>query len=264
MTRYQRGQIQWGMEKEDIVGRADSSTPERAATRIWPTSAAPKGPCMCGKIQLPHPILFPRAGVIEIYPITNSDLGSAESAGLSMIPHSFIINSAGELTWPASTTPSTSSRCESTPDRDRQRPPDGQRLRQRSSASTRQATTAAVQTGFSELYTLVNYTDQLLQYEIAQNNTMICYLDKIAQQTCALLNEAALQTAAQQAMRDGPPRSQAALRAGQPGRRGRATPPRGSKGTDREVLPTAGAGAAVQVRAVQAASATAPERRRDE
>lgn len=64
-----------------------------------------------------------------------------------------------------------------------------------------QATTAAVQTGFSELYSLVNYTDQLLQYEIAQNNTIICYLGKIAQQTCALLNEAALQTAAQQAMR---------------------------------------------------------------
>ena len=32
--------------------------------------------------------------------------------------------------------------------------------------------------------------------------TKICYLDKIAQQTCALVNEAALQTAAQQAMRD--------------------------------------------------------------
>ena len=65
-----------------------------------------------------------------------------------------------------------------------------------------QATTAAVQTGFSELYSLLNYTDQLLLYEIAQNNTIICYLAKIAQQTCALLNEAALQTAAQQAMRE--------------------------------------------------------------
>lgn len=65
-----------------------------------------------------------------------------------------------------------------------------------------QATTAAVQTGFGELYTLVNYTDQLLQFEIAQNFTIICYLGKIAQQTCALLNEAALQTAAQRAMRE--------------------------------------------------------------
>ena len=124
-----------------------------------------------------------------------------------------------------------------------------------------QATTAAVQTGFSELYSLVNYTDQLLQYEIAQNNTIICYLGKIAQQTCALLNEAALQTAAQQAMRDGHPRSQAALRAGQPGRSGRATPPRRAKGTGREVLSTTGAGAAMQVPEVRRAR-PAPERRR--
>lgn len=65
-----------------------------------------------------------------------------------------------------------------------------------------QATTQAVQTGFGELYSLVNYTDQLLEFQIAQNNTIICYLGKIAQQTCALLNEAALQTAAQQAMRE--------------------------------------------------------------
>jgi hypothetical protein len=65
-----------------------------------------------------------------------------------------------------------------------------------------QATTAAVQAGFSGLYTLVNQTNQVLQYEIAQTATKICYLDKIAQQTCALVNEAALQTAAQQAMRD--------------------------------------------------------------
>ena len=65
-----------------------------------------------------------------------------------------------------------------------------------------QATTAAVQAGFSQLDSLLNYTDQLLKYEIAQNDTIICYLTKIAQQTCALLNEAALQTAAQQAMRE--------------------------------------------------------------
>ena len=64
-----------------------------------------------------------------------------------------------------------------------------------------QATTAAVQSGFSQLYTIANYTNQLLLYEIQQNDTMICYLEKIARQTCALLNEAALQTAAQQAMR---------------------------------------------------------------
>jgi hypothetical protein len=64
-----------------------------------------------------------------------------------------------------------------------------------------QATTAAVQAGFSQLYTIANYTNQLLLYQIQQNDTMVCYLEKITRQTCALLNEAALQTAAQQAMR---------------------------------------------------------------
>jgi hypothetical protein len=61
--------------------------------------------------------------------------------------------------------------------------------------------TTAIQTGFSQLYTIANYTNQLLLYEIQQNDTMVCYLEKITRQTCALLNEAALQTAAQQAMR---------------------------------------------------------------
>ena len=65
-----------------------------------------------------------------------------------------------------------------------------------------QATTAAVQAGFSQLYTIANYTNQLLLYQIQQNDTMVCYLEKITRQTCALLNEAALQTAAQQAMRE--------------------------------------------------------------
>jgi paraquat-inducible protein B len=65
-----------------------------------------------------------------------------------------------------------------------------------------QATTAAVQTGFGQLYTIANYTNQLLLYQIQQNDTMVCYLEKISRQTCALLNEAALQTAAQQAMRE--------------------------------------------------------------
>jgi hypothetical protein len=65
-----------------------------------------------------------------------------------------------------------------------------------------QATTAAVQAGFSQLYAIANYTNQLLLYQIQQNDTMVCYLEKITRQTCALLNEAALQTTAQQAMRE--------------------------------------------------------------
>src|ERR1700744_4119998 len=61
-----------------------------------------------------------------------------------------------------------------------------------------QATTQAVQTGFGGLDSLVNYTNELLSYQIDQNNTIMCYLAKIAQQPCALWNEATLQTAAQQ------------------------------------------------------------------
>ena len=112
-----------------------------------------------------------------------------------------------------------------------------------------QATTAAVQTGFSELYSLVNYTDQLLQYEIAQNNTIICYLGKIAQQTCALLNEAALQTAAQQAMREDLHDLKQLYELANPAQRSSSTASRNSRLRSR-VLPTAGAGAPVQVREV--------------
>lgn len=65
-----------------------------------------------------------------------------------------------------------------------------------------QATTTAVENGFAQLGTLVGYTNQLLAHEIQQNDTIICNLTKIAQQTCELVNYAALQTAAQQAMRE--------------------------------------------------------------
>jgi hypothetical protein len=64
-----------------------------------------------------------------------------------------------------------------------------------------EATTAAVENGFTQLSGLVGYTNQLLTYEIQQNDTIICNLTKIARQTCELVNQAALQTAAQQAMR---------------------------------------------------------------
>lgn len=79
-TRYRRGQIQWGMENDDIVGRAVI----RAEPGVYTHLAyfrGPDGPCMCGKVQLPHPIRFPRAGVIEVYPITNSDLRLLKAQG---------------------------------------------------------------------------------------------------------------------------------------------------------------------------------------
>jgi hypothetical protein len=65
-----------------------------------------------------------------------------------------------------------------------------------------QQTTAAVQTGFSQLDNLVTFTNQLLEFEIAQNQTIICILEKISKQTCELVNQATLQTAAQEAMRE--------------------------------------------------------------
>jgi hypothetical protein len=79
-TRYQRGQIQWGMEEGAIVGRAVIHAEAGRYTHLA-YFRGPEGPCMCGKIQLPHPILFPRAGVIEIYPITNADLGLLKAQG---------------------------------------------------------------------------------------------------------------------------------------------------------------------------------------
>jgi hypothetical protein len=64
-----------------------------------------------------------------------------------------------------------------------------------------QAGTAATEAGFAQLSNLVGFTNQLLGYEIEQNQTIICNLEKIAKQTCELVNQAALQTTAQEAMR---------------------------------------------------------------
>jgi microcompartment protein CcmL/EutN len=64
-----------------------------------------------------------------------------------------------------------------------------------------QAGTAATEAGFSQMASLVGFTNQLLGYEIEQNHTIICNLEKIAKQTCELVNQAVLQTAAQEAMR---------------------------------------------------------------
>ena len=51
--------------------------------------------------------------------------------------------------------------------------------------------------GFSQLVTLGQYTNQALYQNDLQNDTMICLLEHISKNTCALLNEAAIQTAAQ-------------------------------------------------------------------
>ena len=45
--------------------------------------------------------------------------------------------------------------------------------------------------GFSQLVTLGQYTNQALYQNDLQNDTMICLLEHISKNTCALLNEAA-------------------------------------------------------------------------
>jgi hypothetical protein len=61
--------------------------------------------------------------------------------------------------------------------------------------------TAATEAGFAGLDNLVQFTNQLLYYEIEQNQTIICILEKISKHTCELVNQAGLQTSAQEAMR---------------------------------------------------------------
>jgi hypothetical protein len=78
--QYQRGQIHWGMENDDIVGRALIHAGPGLYTHLA-YFRGPEGSCMCGKIQLPHPIPFRRIGVIEVYPITNTDLRLLKAQG---------------------------------------------------------------------------------------------------------------------------------------------------------------------------------------
>ena len=64
------------------------------------------------------------------------------------------------------------------------------------------AVNSSVQTGFVQLDALVNFTNNLLTFEIKQNETVICNLEKISKQTCELVNQATRQTVAQEAMRE--------------------------------------------------------------
>jgi hypothetical protein len=56
---------------------------------------------------------------------------------------------------------------------------------------------ATLKNGFNQLVTLGQYTNQALYHNDQQNDTIICLLEHISKNTCALLNQAALQTAAQ-------------------------------------------------------------------
>ena len=57
-----------------------------------------------------------------------------------------------------------------------------------------------LQWGFSQLITLGQYTNQALWQNDKQNETMICILEHISQNTCAILNQATLQTRLQTAI----------------------------------------------------------------
>ena len=69
---YQRGQIQWGMEHGEIVGRAHIHAGPGLYTHLA-YFHGPERPQMCGKVQLSHPIRLLRATSIEVHPITNPD-----------------------------------------------------------------------------------------------------------------------------------------------------------------------------------------------
>jgi hypothetical protein len=51
--------------------------------------------------------------------------------------------------------------------------------------------------GFNQLVTLGTYTNQALYQNDQQNDTIICILEHISKNTCALLNEAVIQTRVQ-------------------------------------------------------------------
>jgi hypothetical protein len=59
---------------------------------------------------------------------------------------------------------------------------------------------STLNSGFGELVTIGNYTNQALYQNDQQNDTIICILEHISKNTCALLNQAAIQTVLQTAM----------------------------------------------------------------
>jgi hypothetical protein len=70
---YSRGGIVWGIEDEQITGRAFVNVPAGTYTHLA-YFHGPEGPRMGGKMQLAHPLVFPKDGVLEVYPITNPNL----------------------------------------------------------------------------------------------------------------------------------------------------------------------------------------------
>jgi DNA-binding FrmR family transcriptional regulator len=59
---------------------------------------------------------------------------------------------------------------------------------------------ATLTNGFNQLVTLGTYTNQALYQNDQQNDTIICILEHISRNTCALLNQSVIQTALQTEM----------------------------------------------------------------
>jgi hypothetical protein len=59
---------------------------------------------------------------------------------------------------------------------------------------------ATLNSGFGQLVTLGQYTNQVLFHNDQQNDTIICILEHISKNTCGLLNESVIQTALQTEM----------------------------------------------------------------
>lgn len=79
---YERGQISWGMDNGDIVGRALVSVPAGMEFTHFLYFTHPTHPQSIGNRKMLHPIKFPTAGVIEVYPITNPDLAMNKRQGV--------------------------------------------------------------------------------------------------------------------------------------------------------------------------------------
>jgi hypothetical protein len=82
MAGYDRGQISWGLEDGQIVGRALIHAPADLTYSHLVYFTHPTEPTSVGNRQLPHPITFTTAGVIEVYPITNEDLAMNKRQGI--------------------------------------------------------------------------------------------------------------------------------------------------------------------------------------
>lgn len=63
-----------------------------------------------------------------------------------------------------------------------------------------QQVNSTLSTGFSQLVVIGTYTNKALEHNAKQNDTIICLLDKIARNTCTLVNYSAEQTALQRSL----------------------------------------------------------------